>query len=169
MANRGVAFPQNLFISHQKMEAFAKNCSSIQSPLLIVQKTLLGRIRWNKKRQNGHRKRQKMVWHYVKNYTLFFLFFLSLSFGKKHNQNFKTLTITDFDQQLLQKWGEWEIEFVGVSLEQLLENFLNKNLTFEPEMEIAIENAQMIFIGVDIPLKVTGRWNGFDLCRFLSI
>ena len=46
---------------------------------------------------------------------------------------------------------------------ELLHYITHANLSFSNDVNEAIQAAQMIFIGVEIPIKLFGRRDGFDL------
>ncbi|PRQ28278.1 putative UDP-glucose 6-dehydrogenase [Rosa chinensis] len=73
------------------------------------------------------------------------------------------VVVADFNQQLIEDWNEGNIDFEEEGMFELLENLAVANLQFVDDVNEAIVDAQMIFIGVEIPIKVIGCREGFDL------
>lgn len=67
-----------------------------------------------------------------------------------------TVTIVDYDVDLVQRWEQLDIDFVEPGFQHLLHQVVHANLFFSDQVENSINEAQMIFIGVEIPTKGCG-------------
>ncbi|KAL6200993.1 hypothetical protein ACLB2K_024708 [Fragaria x ananassa] len=67
-----------------------------------------------------------------------------------------TVTIVDYDVDLVQRWEQLDIDFVEPGFQHLVHQVFHANLFFHDQVEDSINEAQMIFIGVEIPTKGCG-------------
>ncbi|XP_062014802.1 UDP-glucose 6-dehydrogenase 3-like [Rosa rugosa] len=67
-----------------------------------------------------------------------------------------TVTIVDFDLNVLEPWVARDVDLVEPGFEQLLDEVLDVNMFFSDQVQESINEAQMIFIGVEIPIKRRG-------------
>ncbi|KAL6197954.1 hypothetical protein ACLB2K_027746 [Fragaria x ananassa] len=67
-----------------------------------------------------------------------------------------TVTIVDYDVHLVQRWEQLDIDFVEPGFQHLVHQVFHANLFFHDQVEDSINEAPMIFIGVEIPTKGCG-------------
>ena len=76
--------------------------------------------------------------------------------SKCPNINF---TVVDIDKERISKWNNSDLNDLPIyepGLEEIIKNTRNKNLFFSCEVEKNIETADMIFISVNTPTKLSG-------------
>ena len=76
--------------------------------------------------------------------------------SKCPNINF---TVVDIDKDRINKWNHSDLNALPIyepGLDEIIKNTRNKNLFFSCEVEKNIENADMIFISVNTPTKLSG-------------
>ncbi|XP_004295314.1 PREDICTED: UDP-glucose 6-dehydrogenase 4-like [Fragaria vesca subsp. vesca] len=78
------------------------------------------------------------------------------------------VVVTDFNAHQLHAWRQNQIEYEEEGMAELLHYITHANLSFNNDVNEAIQDAQMIFIGVEIPIKLFGRRDGFSLWPWIK-
>ena len=72
--------------------------------------------------------------------------------------------VVDYDENKIKNWNNVNLDKLPVyepGLKELVNKTRNKNLFFSPDIDNAIENAEIIFIAVNTPTKINGEGKGY--------